>query len=694
MDKSSATLDQELIELKQANEQLKRELAESKQMLETLRHSETIYRTLLENASDCVCHISLDGKFMYMNQGGVELNELTTANEIYGKDSVGSIKPEYKEQMYEALDRARKGERTKIEYASINAKGRELWWDSVVNAIKDNNGKVIGLLRSSRNINDQKQKTQALKEAKQAADIANQAKSEFLANISHELRTPLNGILGYAQILQRDRALTAKQQDALGVIHQCSSHLLNLINDILDLSKIEARKMELCDSTFHFPSFLQGVVEICRIRAEQKDIAFTYQPPSNLPIGIKADEKCLRQVLINLLGNAIKFTQYGGVNFKVEVISHSSLVNCQESLRKEIEQMAKDKEPLQNISYVQGTRSANGDTSQTPVAYGGKASYSAGSQRTIYKIRFLIIDTGIGMSQEKIEKIFLPFEQVCNGKKQTEGTGLGLAISQKIVQLMGSTIQVKSKLGEGSSFWIDIDLPEVTDWVQTVKTSPQGKIIGIEGDKRKILIVDDRWENRSVLINLLKDIGFETAEAANGEEGLEQASVFQPNLIITDLIMPVMDGFEMMRQIKRSPKLKEIAIIVSSASVFETDQYKSLTAGGDDFLPKPVQIDDLLQKLQKHLQLKWIYETKEQVAGAKEEKTLPPSLLPPEPEELETLFNLAKRGNLKGILVRAEKIEQIDEKFMPFAIQLRQLANDCQVKKIREFISLYRGVRE
>jgi signal transduction histidine kinase len=302
---------------------------------------------------------------------------------------------------------------------------------------------------------------------KELADTTNHAKNEFLANMSHELRTPLNGILGYTQILQQDKSLTSKQQDALRIIYECGSHLLTLINDILDLSKIEAQKMELYQNDFHFPAFLQSVVEICRICAEQKTISFIYQPSSELPAGIWADEKRLRQVLINLLGNAVKFTEKGGVKFTVSLVNQPSLV-------------------IEN------------------------------NQKTIHKIRFQISDTGIGMSQEQIAKIFLPFEQVGNSKKQAEGTGLGLAISQKIVQLMGSTIQIKSELGQGSTFWIDLDLQESADWIQSVKVIPNGKIVGIVGSKNKILVVDDKWGNCSVVTNLLKEIGFEITEASDG----------------------------------------------------------------------------------------------------------------------------------------------------------------------------------
>ncbi|MFQ4142758.1 ATP-binding protein [Chlorogloeopsis sp. ULAP02] len=483
---------------------------------------------------------------------------------------------------------------------------------------------------------ERKRIEQELRQAEEVATNSSQAKSEFLANMSHELRTPLNGILGYTQILQRTEPLTNKGRKGVEIIQQCGSHLLTLINDVLDLSKIEARKLELNPVDFYFPAFLDSVTEICRIRAEQKSIAFHIELEPDLPVGIRTDEKRLRQVLINLLGNAIKFTEQGSVSFKVKFASQKQ-------------------------------------------------------QATNYKIRFEVADTGVGMSAEQLKKIFQPFEQVGDRKRQAEGTGLGLAISQKIVSLMGSQIEVESESGKGSTFYFEVELQESKDWAKTSRVMRQGTVIGYRGEKRTVLVVDDKWENRSVLVNLLEPIGFVLVEASQGEEALEQAIAHKPDLIITDLMMPVMDGFELINRLHQSPQFEKIVVIASSASVFETDQYKSIDAGASAFLPKPIEAETLLELLRKYLQLEWVHDNKieTQTKANFASSNNPAEIIAPANEILQQLLNLVQNGDIQKIQEMTPQLSASDEKLTLFAQQVMQLASNFQVKRLETFIKQY-----
>ncbi|MBH8575516.1 AAA family ATPase [Nostocaceae cyanobacterium CENA369] len=461
-----------------------------------------------------------------------------------------------------------------------------------------------------------------LQKAEATAQSANRAKSEFLANMSHELRTPLNGILGYAQILQRDKDLTSSQKNGINTIYQCGDHLLNLINEVLDLSKIEARKLELHLTEFHFTKFLEGIVEICQIRAQQKGISLIYQSTTNLPQGVRADEKRLRQVLINLLGNAVKFTEKGEVTLTVGYHNH--------------------------------------------------------------QIRFQVEDTGVGMAPEQLQQIFLPFHQVGEKNRKVEGTGLGLSISRKLVQMMGGEIQVESTLGKGSIFFFDLELPEVEQSLEAVK-AVTSNIIGYQGRKLRIIVADDKLENRLILVNMLAPFGFEVLEAVDGQDCLKKAVQWQPDCILMDLMMPTISGLEATQRLRRSPEIKDIIVIGTSASVFDFDRQKSQEVGCNDFLPKPVRISELLTKLQVYLKCEWIYDEESQkIANC--QNIIEQSLIFPSNVEISSLLALASKGDIKGIIEEANRLENLNSQYIPFSQELYQLAKGFQVKKIREFL--------
>lgn len=471
-----------------------------------------------------------------------------------------------------------------------------------------------------------------LTETAAALAKASQAKSEFLSNMSHELRTPLNGVLGYAQILKREKNLSAAQSKGLDIIYQSGHHLLTLINDILDLSKIEARKMELYPTEVHLESLLSGIVGIIGMKAEEKHLLFTLEADELLPVGFLADEKRLRQILLNLLGNAVKFTQQGRVTLKVERLSDE-----------------RDYGPLPTST-----------------------------------IRFEVSDSGVGMSPEALEKIFLPFEQVGNSQSRAEGTGLGLAITQQLVTLMGSQMKVKSEAGKGSTFCFDLTLPILSTSVEQVQRVRK-HIIGYQGEPRKILVVDDKLENRLVLSNMLSPLGFEVVPAENGQECVDLTRQIQPDLILTDLVMPVMTGFEAVKEIRKLPSLQKLPIIAISASVFDIEQKQSHLAGCDAFLPKPVDEQKLLTVIGSHLKLEWIYKDTPASKVAAQESPL----LPPPQEELEALYELAMLGNIKRIGQYADHIEQLHNKYVPFAKQVRQLAEDFEDEKIVALVKEY-----
>ena len=475
----------------------------------------------------------------------------------------------------------------------------------------------------------------ALAEAERIARL----RDRFFAQMSHELRTPLNAILGYAQILLCDRRqLTDRQATGLITIQESGEHLLTLINDILDLSRAQETKLELFPRDFQLAAFLKGVADIVRVKAEQKGLSFRYEAPLNLPATVRADEKRLRQVLLNLLGNAIKFTDSGYVVLRVQ--------------------------PLQTTER--------------------RASPDLGP---VVRLRFDIEDTGIGMSEEQLSKLFRPFEQVSDSLHREGGAGLGLAISRHLVRLMGGEIRVQSRSGEASLFSFELDLL-VRDR-PVVRAGPVRVASGYHGPRKTVLIVDDVLQNRLMPMQSLSELGFEVAQASNGQEGLELAARLKPDLILMDVMMPVMDGLEAIRRIRARPDLAHLPVIAVSASTSPADEARSLAAGASAFIAKPIHIDTMLHVIGEHLALRWVYEERAAIPDGTENFSSD-ALVIPSPEEIEALHYLAQVGNMRDIRDRAEQLRVVDSRYAAFAARLEILAQRYESQAIVTMIERYR----
>jgi CheY-like chemotaxis protein len=296
-------------------------------------------------------------------------------------------------------------------------------------------------------------------------------------------------------------------------------------------------------------------------------------------------------------------------------------------------------------------------------------------------------DTGIGIPPDQLERVFRPFEQAEGAIRSTEGTGLGLAISRQLVQLMGGDLQVESELDQGSTFWFEITLPVTEMPAQARSAQPSERfIIGYQGPRRKVLVVDDIPSNRAMMVDLLAPLKFDIVEAVNGQQAIHLAQEAQPDLILMDRRMPVMDGLEAVRQIRQMPELAEVPIITMSASVSEEDQVLSRGIGVDAFLPKPISWSNLAALLEEYLKLEWEYEEKDEGGWQKDEEVV---LTSPPKEEMEVLFDLAMRGDMRGIQKRMTHLEQMDERFRPFADKLRQLAKGFESKAILAMVKQY-----
>ncbi|MGH8612199.1 MAG: ATP-binding protein [Gammaproteobacteria bacterium] len=604
------------------------ERSERKRLEEERERLNNRWRLVLESAGQIVLSLDNTGVCTFINRSGAaslgytpeELLGGRAHDLIHHSRSDGSPYPVAECPIYQSF----------LTGQPVRVEGEVLWrrdgtkfpCEYAANPII-NDGIVEGTVVNFVDISERLRSQAELREAKEAAEIANRAKSEFLANMSHELRTPLNSVLGYAQLLLKQSNLSDSQLKALSIIQQSGEHLLGLIEEILDMAKIEAGTLDILADNFDLNRLLDGIATIMRSRAEAKGLVFTRARRSGIPPVVCADECRLRQVLINLLDNAIKYTRSGTVSLNVG-------------------------------------------------PHGGR-------------VRFLVEDTGIGIRHEHQSEIFDVFHRIRDPATAVEGTGLGLAISSRLVQLMGGDLQVASTPGEGSRFWFDLELPAA---IAQIPGAEVHTVIGVAGDQRRVLVVEDDEDSRSLLRDFLTALGFEVFEATNGQAGVYEALRLKPDAILMDMRMPGLDGLAATRRIRADPAIKETVIIIISASAFEHNRAPCLAAGADDFLPKPFRQEKLLELLRGHLGLELIYAPDDKTRPCRQP---PHDFLAPSAEELHTLLDLARHGDIKNLLDEARRLEARGAEYSPFAVQLRTLAETYQMKKLRHCLTRLGG---
>ena len=600
-----------------------------------LRQQARYLRTLIDMLPMWAWFKDTDGRFLAINQAAAEALGLSP-DELVGK-SDHELSPRELADAYRADDiEVMTSRRQKTLEETNTVAGQTVWLETFKAPVLDEDGTVLGTVGVARDISERKATEAAREVALAEAQRLARMRSEFLAQMSHELRTPLNGILGFAQILKHEKSLDPRQARAVKVIEESGQHLLRLIDDILDMARIDAAKVTLEPTETELSTFMQSVCDIVRVKAEEKNLLFGYSELGRLPATVRVDDKRLRQVLLNLLSNAIKFTDSGEVTLHVHALAASS----------------------------QPVRDENG----------------AGP---MVRLRFEVHDTGIGMSEAQLARLFQPFEQVSDAPRREGGTGLGLAISRQLVRLMGGDVQVRSRPGEGSMFSFEIDLP--TAQPQALAVSGRGRPTDYEGPRKKVLVVDDVAENRAMLFESLSALGFEVFDAVDGKAGLEAAERVRPDLIVMDVMMPVMDGFEATERLRQMPGLAEVPIIATSASASRDVEARCRAAGANVFVPKPIDENALLEALTRLMGLTWIYDEPEP-ASAESAGSADSTLVYPPPEEMQVLRQLARAGNMRSLRERAEHVRGLDTRYASFASRLADLAEACQTRAIAALV--------
>ena len=576
--------------LSETNTLLRQQVAERQRAEDALRESQRTLSMLMSNLPGMAYRSLNDREWTmeFVSEGCAGLTGYPPSD-LIGNRKVSYaqlVHPQDQEYVWEAVQTALQDNapfQLVYRITTIDGEGKWVWEQG--RGIFSPAGQLVALEGFVTDITERKQAEEALQEAKQAADAArraaetaNRAKSEFLANMSHELRTPLNAILGFAQLMMRDSELTAEQQENLEIIDRSGEHLLGLINDVLELSKIEAGRVALQQESLDLHRLLDGLEEMFHLRARDKGLVLIFDRAPDVPQYVRADEGKLRQVLMNILGNAVKFTQEGGVTLRVDA--------------------------------------ADGEWSLAP---DDAVTSRSSNHYPLTTIHFEVEDTGPGIAPEELEAVFNPFTQTASGQKSQEGTGLGMPISRQFVRMMGGDLSLSSELGVGSLFKFNFRV-ELADAADVPTAQSARRVIGLEPDQRaadgdpyRLLIVEDREANRKLLVKLLSSLGsppfgFEMREAVDGQDGIEVWERWKPHLIWMDMRMPVMDGYEAAQRIKATTQGQATVVVALTASAFEGDRALILSGGCDDYVRKPFREEEIFDTLAKHLGVRFVYE--------------------------------------------------------------------------------------
>ena len=613
---------------------------EQKQLAQRLRDHQFYTRSLFESNIDALMTTDPAGIITDVNK---QMEALTgcTRDELIGAPfkscftdpdraemSIKLALSEKKVTDYELTARARDGKETVVSYNATTFYDRDRKLQGVFAAARDvTERKRLDQVLQEKNVELESAKS-AAETAKESAEVANRAKSAFLANMSHEIRTPMNAIMGFSQLLMHDIGLTPLQKKHLQIINRSGEHLLALINDILEISKIEAGRSTLNPVAFGLKGMLDEVETMFRMRTAEKNLCFLVERVGELPACVMGDENKLRQVFVNLVGNAVKFTSKGGVSVRV------------------------------------GIKPGSGPALRLMVE---------------------VEDTGMGIAEEERRKLFRPFVQTESGRKVQTGTGLGLAISREFIHLMGGDITVSSQLGKGSIFRFEVELEEGREGAMANRAVSR-RVIGLEpGQKiRRVLVADDKEENRVLLFEMLGRVGFDVRAVVNGEEAVQESARWRPDLILMDTRMPIMDGFEAIKGIRSSVGGKEVKIVSVTASAFDEDRKKAIEIGADDFLGKPFREEVLLEKIKTLLEVEYVYAEAPPVLKA--EKDIEGELLKEKmgalPESLvKQLHDATRSADLDRML---ELVQQIEKHDANVAGTMRRYAEGFEYQKLLE----------